>query len=61
MGRAVPQTDSVQDALRVFLHLGWDGVYIDAKADATKIHDCFSLANEIIPAVKDLWGWQATS
>jgi hypothetical protein len=45
----------------VFLHLGWDGVYIDAKADATKIHDCFSLANEIIPAVKDLWGWQATS
>ena len=39
----------VYNSLRMFLHLGWGGVYMDAKAAATKIHDCFSLANEIIP------------
>ena len=38
----------VYNVLRMFLQLGWGGVYMDAKA-ATNIHDCFSLANEIIP------------
>jgi len=43
----------VHGSLRMFLHLGWGGVYMDAKADATKIRDCFSLADEIVPAVKN--------
>jgi hypothetical protein len=42
----------VYKILRMFLHLGWGGVYMDAKAAATQIHDCFSLANEIIPAAQ---------
>ena len=42
----------VYKILRMFLHLGWGGVYMDAKAAATKIHDCFSLANEIIPVAQ---------
>jgi hypothetical protein len=35
----------VSGALRLFLHLGWGGVYADAKADASKIQECFSLAD----------------
>ena len=39
----------------MFLHLGLGGsVYMDAKAEATKIQDCFSLANEIIPAMQSV-------
>jgi hypothetical protein len=41
----------VYKTLRMFLQLGWGGVYMDAKADATKIHKCFSLADEIIPTI----------
>ena len=43
----------VYKALRMFLHLGC-GVYMDAKVDATKIHDCFSLANKIILTVQNV-------
>jgi hypothetical protein len=39
----------VYKALRMFLFLGWGGAYMDAKAAATQIHDCFSLADEIVP------------
>ncbi|MDI6754393.1 MAG: hypothetical protein QME78_08360 [Thermodesulfobacteriota bacterium] len=49
----------VYGALRMFLFLGWGGVYMDAKADATKIRDCFSLADEIIPAVQTVARLQA--
>jgi hypothetical protein len=38
--------------LRMFLFLGWGGVYMDAQEEATKIRDCFSLADKIIPAVQ---------
>lgn len=44
----------VYKALRMFLHLGWGGAYMDAKADATKIYESFALANEIIPMVQDV-------
>src|SRR5262249_6864016 len=40
----------VYHALRIFLHLGWGGVYMDAKADAAKIRSCLSLAEEIMLA-----------
>jgi hypothetical protein len=40
----------VYGALRMFLHLGWGGAYMDATADAAKIGKCFLLADEIIAA-----------
>jgi hypothetical protein len=36
----------------MFLHLVWGGVYMDADAAASKIRECFSLADQIVPAVK---------
>jgi len=36
--------------LRMFLHLGWGGVYMDADAAASQIQECFSLADQIVPA-----------
>src|SRR5947199_3729167 len=42
----------VYGALGMFLHLGWGGVYMDAKRAATEIADCFSLAGEIVLAVQ---------
>jgi hypothetical protein len=35
-------------ALGMFLHLGWDGVYMDNQLEAIKIRDCFSLADKIV-------------
>jgi hypothetical protein len=40
----------VSGPLRMFLHLGWGGVYMDADAAASKIRECFSLADEIVRA-----------
>ena len=42
----------VYGALRMFLHLGWGGVYMDARKAAAQIRDCFSLADDVIPAVQ---------
>ncbi|MBM4147273.1 MAG: hypothetical protein FJ240_13545 [Nitrospira sp.] len=39
--------------LRMLLHLGWGGVYMDAKETTAKICQCFSLADEIIAALKN--------
>lgn len=40
----------VPGPLHLFLHLGWGGVYMDAEAAGSKIRECFSLADEIVPA-----------
>jgi hypothetical protein len=40
----------VSGPLRLFLHLGWGGAYMDAEADASKIRECFSLADQIVAA-----------
>jgi hypothetical protein len=40
----------VTGTFRLFLHLGWGGVYSDADADSSKILECFSLADLIVPA-----------
>lgn len=40
----------VSGPLRMFLHLGWGGGYSDSKADAAKVAECFSLADQIVPA-----------
>ena len=36
--------------LRMFLHLGWGGVYMDGERAAAQIRDCFSVADQIVPA-----------
>jgi hypothetical protein len=41
----------VFDSLRMFLHLGWGGVYMDADADAAKIRECFLLTDQIVSAM----------
>jgi len=38
----------VQGSLRMFLQLGWGGVYTNAKAAAALIRDCFSVADQIV-------------
>jgi len=38
----------VFEGLRMFLHLGWGGVYMDAKAATSQIAKCFSLADQIV-------------
>ena len=43
----------VHGDLRMFLHLAWDGVYIDAQRAAADIAWCFGLADEIV--------WQTSS
>jgi len=40
----------VSGPLRMFLHLGWGGVYMDADEAAFKVRECFSLADQIVPA-----------
>lgn len=42
----------VYGPLRMFLFLGWGGAYMDADANASNIRECFSLADEIVPAAK---------
>ena len=42
----------VHGALRMFLHLGWGGVYMDSQASAAEIRDCFSLADQIVSAAE---------
>lgn len=37
-------------SLRMFLHLGWGGVYMDAAAAAAMIRECFLLADQIVSA-----------
>ena len=38
----------VFEGLHMFLHLGWGGVYMDAKAATSQIAECFSLADQIV-------------
>jgi len=40
----------VSGPLRMFLHLGWGGVYMDADAAASNVRECFSLADEVVSA-----------
>lgn len=42
----------VRGALRMFLHLGWGGAYMNAQEEALKIRDCFGLADKIVREVR---------
>ena len=49
----------VQDSLRMFLQLGWGGIYSDEGKDASRIRDCFSLADQIASVAKTIGRFQA--
>jgi len=38
----------VHGCLRMFLHLGWGGVYMNADEEAAKIRECFSMADQLV-------------
>lgn len=40
----------VRGFLRMFLLLGWGGVYMDRQESTAQVRDCFSLADEIVAA-----------
>jgi hypothetical protein len=40
----------VYGPLRLFLHLGWGGAYMDAIETASDVRECFSLADEVVSA-----------
>ena len=40
----------VQGPLRMFLHLGWGGAYMDNEAAAAGIRDCFAAADQVVAA-----------
>lgn len=42
----------VTGPLRMFLHLGWGGAYMDHDREASKIRTCFALADAIVSEVK---------
>lgn len=42
----------VRGPLRMFLHLGWGGVYMDNDAAKVDIRNCFSLADQIVLAAQ---------
>jgi hypothetical protein len=42
----------VHGCLRLFLHLGWGGVYMDAEEEAAKIRECFSMADRLVEAAE---------
>ena len=49
----------VRGSLRMFLHLGWGGVYMDKKAVAANIRNCFSLADKIVSAAQGVGRFRA--
>lgn len=49
----------VHGSLYMFLHLGWGGVYMDAKEDAATIRECFSIADQVVRAAQSVPSFQA--
>jgi hypothetical protein len=49
----------VQGSLRMFLQLGWGGVYMDADESAATIHFCFSMADQVVSAAQSAGRFQA--
>jgi hypothetical protein len=49
----------VNGSLRMFLHLGWGGVYSDRREDEATIRDCFSMADHIVRAAQGMGRFQA--
>ena len=49
----------VHDSLRMFLQLGWGGLYSDWEEDAARIRDCFLLADQIASVAKTVGRFKA--
>lgn len=49
----------VKGSLRMFLHLGWGGAYMDPGETAVTICDCFSMADQIATLAQTAWLFQA--
>jgi hypothetical protein len=49
----------VQDSLRMFLQLGWGGIYSDEGKDTARIRDCFLLADQISSVAKTVGRFRA--
>ena len=49
----------VWGALRMFLHLGWGGVYMDPEVAACTIRDCFSVGDQIVEAAQGVGKFEA--
>lgn len=49
----------VRGSLRLFLHIGWGGGYMDAEASACTIRDCFALADRLVLAAQSAGKFQA--
>jgi hypothetical protein len=42
----------VQNLLRMFLHLGWGGVYMDSTEATATVRDCFAMADKLVLAIQ---------
>jgi len=42
----------VQNPLRLFLHMGWGGVYMNATGATAAVRDCFAMADKLVLAVQ---------
>ncbi|MFB3921284.1 MAG: hypothetical protein ACE145_06145 [Terriglobia bacterium] len=49
----------VRGALRMFLHLGWGGVYMNAERSTARIRDCFDISDRIVEGIDSLSGFKA--
>ena len=49
----------VQGSLRMFLHLGWGGAYMNSEETAATIQNCFSMADQIVMAERSAAKLQA--
>jgi len=49
----------VHGSLRMFLHLGWGGVYMDRGEAAATVRDCFSMADQIASLAQTVGRFQA--
>jgi hypothetical protein len=48
----------VHGSLRMFLHLGWGGVYMNPQESAAKVRDCFSMADQVVTAAQNVGMFQ---
>jgi hypothetical protein len=49
----------VHGYLRIFLHLGWGGMYMNKKYAETTIHECFSIADRLVRAAQSVGSFHA--
>ena len=48
----------VYGSLRMFLHLGWGGMYMNPQESAATVRDCFSMADQVVTAAQNVGMFQ---